>query len=47
MTRWVRSAAALLLGLVLGGLPFVYYRYGVGRHHAQHRQGADHASHSR
>ena len=31
-----RTAAAIALGLALGSLPFVYYRYGVGRHHVRH-----------
>jgi hypothetical protein len=34
--RIVRLVAAVVLGLILGSLPFVYYRYGVGRHHARH-----------
>lgn len=55
----VRVTAAVILGLILASLPFVYYRYGVGRHHARHTlgdvppsgtemgKGVDHASHPR
>lgn len=50
------TAAAIALGLALGSLPFVYYRFGVGRHHVAHRaadvpaaasEGGSHASHRR
>jgi len=55
----MRIVVAVAVGLGLASLPFVYYRYGVGRHHARHavaevappadaaREGVDHASHPR